>query len=327
MADSFERVLSSYLHLGSQVYSAASSIESEDIHSFLRWFLLDLPVVPVLLIFHTLNASLKIHSLLPPHVFWLKSLVVTTFAAFGGSTLAAVFSGRPSPLFTNSSNVMLSYILLAWYLVHKNALLRRILLLRPIAAVLAFGASAARMRAMFSFMDDYTREYPRVVAGAIVCGALSGSGGQLFVSFERMFHDDGGVGVLSDFSSPGWGFKSAYVASALYYVFLDPDDMLFDLGFPQVLELDRASARFYISAAMSIHAAVETLYGSHINPLFWLDSIFYAVTGLTRNPVPQSGYPLGHGAPNGDAAPSPHQPTGESGRKPHVMDQGLRKRR
>lgn len=323
MADSFERVLSSYFDLGNQAYSAASSIQSEDIHSFLRWFLLDIPVVPVLLVFHTLNASLKIHALLPRHTFWLKSLVVTTFAAFGGSTLAAIFSGRPAPLFTNASNVMISYIIIAWYLIHKSALVRGILSLRPVAAVLAFGASAARMRAMFSFMDDYTREFPRVVAGAIICGALSGSGGQLFVSVERMFHE--GSDALSDFSSPGWGFKSAYIAAGLYYMFLDPDDMLFNIGFPQVLELDRASARFYISAAMCIHAAVETLYGTHINPLFWLDSIFYAVTGLTRNPMPEPGYPLGHGTLNG--ASSGHEPSGVPGGKPHVMDEGLRKRR
>lgn len=194
--------------------------------------------------------------------------------------------------------------------------------------MLAFGASAARMRAMFSFMDDYTREYPTVVAGAIICGGLSGSGGQLFVSFERMFHADG-ANAVSDFSAPGWGFKSAYIAAGLYYMFLDPDEMLFNIGFPQMFELDRASARFYISAAMCIHAAVETLYGTHINPLFWLDSIFYAVTGLTRNPKPddeEPGHTLGHGSiPNG-ASPG-HEPSRRPGRKPNVMDEGLRKRR
>lgn len=68
----YEKVLSSYMELGNQAYSFASSISADDAHSYLRWFLLDIPVVPVLLAFHTLFAALKVHSIIPPNTFWLK---------------------------------------------------------------------------------------------------------------------------------------------------------------------------------------------------------------------------------------------------------------
>lgn len=255
-----------------------------------------------------------------------QSLVVTAAAAFGGSTLAAMFSGRPTPLFTVSSNSMMSYVTLAWYVVHQSALLRKALSLRPVMAVLSFGATAAKVRAMFAFMDDYVREYPRAVAGAIVLGGLSGSGGQLFVSVEQILQN--GLDTPSEFSAPGWGFKSAYIAAATYYITVDPEDILYDLGI-SIVEFDRATARFYIATALCFHAALETLYGTHVNPLFWLDHIFYTVTGLSRGkeaqqPVPER-RPKSESAKPGNPDVYSNEVTDSS--RPDVMQEGLRKRR
>lgn len=323
MADSpFEKVMSSYFHLGNQAYTFASSVTSDDAHSFLRYFLLDMPVVPVLLAFHSLNAALNTHSIMRS-TFWLKSLVVTAFAAFGGSTLATVLSGRPTPLFTVSSNFMMSYIFIAWYIVHKSSILRAFLNLRLCKAILAFGASAARMRAMFSFMDSYVREFPQAFLGAIICTGLTGSGGSLFVSVEKMIQH--GSNTLSEFSAPGWGFKSAYFAASLYYLFIDPDDMLYNIT-GTTIEIDRATARFYISAAFSIHALLETLYGKHINPLFWLESIFYSFSGLSRDGGDDS-HMMTASPTKPDARPYSSDDSGKSEDRPNITDSGLRRRR
>lgn len=67
-----ERVLSSYQHLGNQAYDAASNFTADDAHGFLTWFLLDMPVVPVLIGYHTLYAALKVYSMTPPNTSWLK---------------------------------------------------------------------------------------------------------------------------------------------------------------------------------------------------------------------------------------------------------------
>lgn len=207
--------------------------------------------------------------------------MLTTFAAFGGSTLANVLSGRPAPLFGNSSNLMISYITLAWYLVHQNRALRAFLSLRPIMAILAFGATAAKMRAIFAFMDDYVRTFPDMMLGAIVLGGLSGSGGQLFVSVENIVQR--GIHVKSELSAPGWGFKSAYAAAAAYYVAVDPNAVLLRAGWTGD-SVERDTARLYIAALLCGHAFVETLWGRHINVLFLVERVALAATGL-RNGV------------------------------------------
>lgn len=245
--------------------------------------------------------------------------MLATSAAFGGSTLAAVLSGRPAPLFTVASNFMMSYILIAWYLVHTNSLVRAILRWRPVYALVSFGAMAAKSRAMFNFMDDYVREYPQAVAGAIILGGLSGSGGQLFMSVEKIVQK--GMSTPSEFSSPGWGFKSAYIAALAYYIAIDPEDILYDFGI-SVFRVDRVTARFYISAALCFHSFFETLYGAHINPLFWFDYLFYKITGLHRD-LKSSDPPQTRPEPSRRTDPTANSST----KGPHVMSDGLRKRR
>lgn len=242
------------------------------------------------------------------------------FAAFGGSTLAALLSGRPVPLFTVSSNVMMLYLFGAWYLIHQSRLIRSILSLRPITSILAFGATAAKARAIFGFMDDFMREFPNATCGAIVLGGLAGSGGQLFVSLEKIVQN--GSQTPSEFSSPGWGFKSAYFASAAYYIAVDPEGVLYDYGV-SLFEADRDTARLCISAALCIHAALETLYGAHVNPLFWIENIFFALTGLRDGVKPESETQYSQMASEYAGRPTP--PANETGRRP--TDDRLRKRR
>lgn len=79
-----ERVLSSYQHLGNQAYYAASNLTADDAHGYLRWFLLDMPVVPILIGYHTLYAALKVYSVTPPNTAWLK---VCTLSVFIGLSL------------------------------------------------------------------------------------------------------------------------------------------------------------------------------------------------------------------------------------------------
>lgn len=278
------KVLSSYQNLGSTALSSiASSWNRASIHdvpSLLRWFLLDLPVVPVLLAFHVLFAASAIHAPGTSRHFWFKSLVLSVFAAFGGSTLASVFSGATPPLFTTGSNYMLGYIGVAWYLVHTLSPVRTVLAFRPVRAVLAFGAMAAKARTIFSFVDAFVKRFPGAAAGAIVLGGLSGSGGSLFVTFERKLRL--GPKAPSELSKPGWGFKSAYLASALYYVLTDPDEVLRGLQLPLRAVVPRDDARFGIALALTSHAALEALLGRHFNPMYLVESLFYAVARVDR---------------------------------------------
>lgn len=70
---SLEKVLSSYQHLGNQAWSSAyAAFLNEDTHEYLRWFLLDMPVVPFLLAFHSLYAAIKVYGITPPRTHWLK---------------------------------------------------------------------------------------------------------------------------------------------------------------------------------------------------------------------------------------------------------------
>lgn len=252
-----------------------------------------------------------------------QSLVLTTFSAFGGSTLAAVLSARPAPLFTVSSNIMMLYLFIAWYVVNQNRVLRSLLEFRPILAILSFGATAAKARAIFGFMDDFVREFPEAVCGAIVLGGLAGSGGQLFVSVEKIVQY--GMHTPSEFSAPGWGFKSAFFAAAAYYIAVDPEDFFYDHGL-SFFEMDRSTARLYISAALCFHAALETLYGTHLNPLFWAEDIFFAFTGL-RGGVKQEGSSTQNSRMTSEYDASTRM-TDAAGKAPNYLSgEGLRRRR
>lgn len=271
-----DKLLSSYYTLGSHASRVASSASVRDAHDYLHWFLLDAPVVPALLAFHSLFAAERVHALTKGHQFWFKSYVLTVFAAFGGSTLAAIFSGAPVPLFTTASNYMLGYVTVAWYLVDQSRALRSLLRTRPVSAILAFGASAAKARAIFSFMDGFVVKYPGAAAGAVALGGLAGSGGALFVSLEKKARR--GFHTPSELSSPGWGFKSAYLVAISYYVATDPEGILATLPVPVKYSATRDTARYALSLSLCTHAALDMLLERSMNPTYVLDRLFYALT-------------------------------------------------
>jgi hypothetical protein len=279
-----QKVLSSYYSLGSQARDILSNASATDAHGWFRWFLLDVPVVPVLLMFHTVYAADRIHTLTGGRQFWFKSLVLTIFGAFGGSTMSAVLSGLPAPLFTNASNVMFAYIIVAWYLIDQSRLFRQFVRTRPINALLAFGATAAKARSIFGFIDQYVKRFPGAIAGAIALGGLSGSGGALFLSLEKKARR--GVHTPSELSEPGWAFKSAYLVAILYYLAVD-SSVLRALPVRMKYSISRDDARFLLSLSLCLHAAFETLVGRNVNPTYLLDTFFYTVTGVRFDPVPE----------------------------------------
>lgn len=289
----FDKVWNSYTHLGRTAYQAATTTSPTDAHLNLRWFILDMPIIPLLLACHCLFAAVIVYRLTNGNQFWLKSLVLTACAAFGGSTLSSVLSALPAPLFTHSSNVMMSHILLAWYVVNHILPLRILLVSRPISAILAFVATTAKARTIFAFMDTFVSRFPNQPAGAIVLAGLAGSAGSLFLSMEKIVQR--GFIVSSELSAPGWGFKSAYLASALYYIMTDPDSLLQDSLLMR--PADRDTARFCIAAALCFHAALETLYGRHFNPLFWPERVFYALTGVRKDFDPSPVFATPHAEP------------------------------
>lgn len=281
--NTMDKVLSSYYSLGTQAADYASSASLHDAHDLLRWFLLDMPVAPWLLMFHVTYVADRVHALTGGRQFWFKSFVLTAFAAFGGSTLAAVLQGSPAPLFTHSSNIMFGYLLVAWYLVNQSRAVRLLLRSRPLNAVLAFGASAAKARNILAFVDKYILLFPGSIAGAIALGGVCGSGGLLFISMEKKARQ--GFHTPSEISEPGWGFKSAYLVAALYYMAIDPSGLLFDPSLSTNNLVTRDFARYALSLGLSLHAAVETMLRRHINPVYLFERLLYAVTRVPSEPV------------------------------------------
>lgn len=279
-----DKVLSSYYTLGTRALDIASTTSLNDAHDVLRWFLLDMPVAPGLLSFHCLFAAERVHALTGGRQFWFKSFVLTLFAAFGGSTLAAVLSGSPAPLFTTASNTMFGYITLAWYLMDQSRFARLLLRTRPFNALLAFGASAAKARTIFSFIDIFTENFPGAVAGAIALGGLCGSGGLLFISLEKKARR--GFHTPSEISEPGWGFKSAYLVAALYYIATDPKGVLLRSQVPITYSIARDSARYALSLGLCCHAALETILARHVNPVYLVEKFLYALTRVRSEPLP-----------------------------------------
>lgn len=202
------------------------------------------------------------------------------FAAFGGSTLANVLCGEPAPLFTTASNYMITYVTVAWYIVNHSVPLRYILFLRPVRAIIAFGAMAAKARSIMAFVDRVAKLFPDAVVGAIILGGVAGSGGTLFVSVEKIVQN--GLHTPSEFSAPGWGLKSAYLASFLYYVGTDPAGWIGQNVPFEMIRVGKDEMRFAVCVGLCTHAMLETLYGRHVNPLYFLEEVFFAVTGVQK---------------------------------------------
>lgn len=280
-----DKVISSYQHLGRQAYDLVYSTTPTDIHQLLRYVILEMPIVPFLITFHVTYASLATYRVSQGRDYWLKSLVLTTFASFGGSTLAAILSGQPTPLFTTSSNPMLIYIITAWYIIHHNALIRNILSIRPIHAIIAFGATIAKARSIIAFMDDFMYKFDHNTAmGAIALGGLSGCGGSLFVSADNGIRTS--FKQPSELSRPGWGVKGSYTAAIVYYLLTDPHSILtqgFGIGIKTGTSIHKDEARFWIALLLAIHAAMEILLGTSINPFSVFDRIAVTITRVNTD--------------------------------------------
>lgn len=177
---------------------------------------------------------------------------------------------------------MMSYITVAWYLINHSAPLRAVLSFRPVYAMLAFGAMAAKCRSILSFMDTFVARFPQAILGAIVLSGLAGSGGMLFVQLEKIVQD--GLQTSSQFSNPAWSFKSAYIAAGVYYVATDPAGWIAEHVPFETITFPKDQVRFAISVALCTHAAFETLYGRHVNPMYPFEEILCAITGV-RKPV------------------------------------------
>lgn len=67
-----DKVLSSYVNIGKTMFDKASNASMDDAHGFLRYFLVDMSVVPVLLTFHSFFAALAVYRLTAGKQFWLK---------------------------------------------------------------------------------------------------------------------------------------------------------------------------------------------------------------------------------------------------------------
>lgn len=280
-----QKMLSSYQHLGSTAWSSISTSYARasihDIPGLVRWFLLDVPVAPVLLCFHVLFVAAELHKPGGGKHYWIKSLALTTFAAYGGATISCILSGATPAMFTTASNYMLGYVFAAWWVVHTVPTLRWFLTMRPVRAVLAFGAKAAKARSLFAFMDNFVVRFPGAAAGAVVLGGLAGSGGALVIAFERKLRL--GPTARSALSRPGWGFKSPYIAAALYYVLTDPDGVLRSMSIPLRSVVPRDDARFAISLALASQAFVEALYGRNFNPLSVIEYVLFSLARLDRS--------------------------------------------
>lgn len=91
-----------------------------------------------------------------------------------------------------------------------------------------------------------------------------------------------GFAARSELSAPGWGFKSAYIAAACYYIATDPHMILRNWFIPLQYAVDKREAKFWIALALCLHAGVESLIGRHINVVFVLEEVFFAVTGVRK---------------------------------------------
>ena len=249
-----------------------------ELHGWARHIALDLPVFPYLLFAHCLYAADRTHALTAGRQHWLKSYVLTLFAAFGGSTMAAVLSGRPAPLFTTTANLMMPMQALAWYLVNVVTPFRVVLRLRIVSAVLVYFATAAKVRSIFGAVDGMVDAFPDAWAGIVVLGGLSGCGGSLFMSLERISMY--GRGSASELSAPGWPFKAAFLSAFLYYVGTDPTGLVAARVGVKVLPWTKDEVCLFVSAGLCAHAVLCTLYGSTFNPLRPVEVVLSSVLRL-----------------------------------------------
>lgn len=268
-----------------------------EVHGWARHISLDLPVFPYLLFAHCLYAADRVNALTSGRQHWLKSYALTLAAAFGGSTLASVLSGRPAPLFTTTANMMLPMQALCWYLVNVVTPVRALLRLRLVSAVLVYFATAAKVRSIFGAVDGLVAAFPASWSGAIVLGGLSGCGGSLFVSLEKI--NQYGRGAPSELSAPGWPFKAAFLSSALYYIGTDPAGLVASAAGVKAFPWSRDEVCFAVSAGLCVHATLCTLGGATFNPLRPVEVLLSAVLRL---PEGDDAGPVAAAAPAG--APS-----------------------
>lgn len=100
------------------------------------------------------------------------------------------------------------------------------------------------------------------------------------MSVERIVQ--GGFGTASEFSRPGWGFKSAYWAAFVYYVATDPVGWVRDKLSMEKWGWDKDHVRLVVSLMLCLHTVIEVLFARTVNPFWLTESIMYKLSGVRR---------------------------------------------
>lgn len=67
-----DKFICSYQHLGLLAYDLVYSTTPIDVHHILRYVILEMPIVPILITFHVVYASLATYRVSQGRDYWLK---------------------------------------------------------------------------------------------------------------------------------------------------------------------------------------------------------------------------------------------------------------
>lgn len=89
-----------------------------------------------------------------------------------------------------------------------------------------------------------------------------------------------GLDTRSTFSAPGWGFKSAFLVSAAYYVVVDFHGLIHPLI--DIPEVDRPDLVFSLSLFAALVATLEVLTARSYNLFYYGERTIVVMLGLDR---------------------------------------------
>mmetsp|Transcript_1399 Transcript_1399/g.4161 ORF Transcript_1399/g.4161 Transcript_1399/m.4161 type:complete len:294 (-) Transcript_1399:38-919(-) len=274
MSSDTEKVVQSYMKLFHKYKSTLPDVE----YNAVRDTLIELPPT-TLLYAHCVFIVIALYPYTSSKHKFLKSIVFTFFVAFGGALVNAVLTATPSPLATESANELVPVYLFIWWLVNCVPAVRYLFQMKLIFAPIVFLAHFAKVRAITSTVNEVAARVPGGWAATILLGGIAGSGGIVFMDADKKFKL--GPHTPSTFTAPEWGFKSAFLTSAVYYFCVDPHNII--VSYVDLPEINRGDLVFVLSLFLATIAVLEVLFGRSFNVFHYIERVLINVLGLKRS--------------------------------------------
>jgi hypothetical protein len=231
---------------------------------------------------NALNGALTVQAMNAgkPPLYWIHSLVLVVFTAFGGGLLAPILAGRPCIPVANDLVIPLCVVF--WYLTHHIPGLPKLLNFAPLKFVWTAGIGLFRAHAITNNVNATMAVlaagpyYPIPLVGPILIGTCVGALGA-FLPFDK--------GLAPIQNSCNWGIQAAFMTATFYHLMVNDQQGVLGTAMRSVMgNLSASTVLLIIAVLQVVHLELQWLLDPHCNLFVPVHKFLYMILNV-KGPI------------------------------------------